>query len=293
MTEIKLWGGEYNGYSTYRGTAEGDHGVFTRNTRSDGRVYAGRIVNGYPCVGVLTWPDGDTCFVECDADGKEHGRELRCNADGETAYRLYEHGNSKEWAYLRADGTCTYKNKVCCADYAPFVALQEKVMPIKARPPLLWLPQPPVCRIFYPAIAPPVGPIGHCFGTRRSWRRPTPTRCALAAFAISLRGPCGTATCQTMHRASNLDDAPRRRVHHACATTSCVVHPSAVRARSANPHAPPLFQSRSARPRGASRPAAGCTCRFDTPRAARMPTRVAVAFRTVHLHSGPIAPTKL
>ena len=47
---------------------------------------------------------------------------------------------------------------------------------------------------FFRPHRPPVGPIGHCFGTRRSWRRPTPTRCAPAASAISLRGPCGTAT---------------------------------------------------------------------------------------------------
>jgi hypothetical protein len=39
--------------------------------------------------------------------------------------------------------------------------------------------------------------------------------------------------------------------------------------------------------------AAGCTCLFYTPHAARtLPTRVAVAFRTAHLHSGPIARAK-
>ena len=43
----------------------------------------------------------------------------------------------------------------------------------------------------------------------------------------------------------------------------------------------------------ASRDAAGCTCLFYTPHAARTPpTRVAIAFRTAHLHSGPIARTK-
>ncbi len=42
-----------------------------------------------------------------------------------------------------------------------------------------------------------------------------------------------------------------------------------------------------------SRLAAGCTCRLYTPRAAcTPPTRVAVAFRTAHLHSGPVARTK-
>ena len=43
----------------------------------------------------------------------------------------------------------------------------------------------------------------------------------------------------------------------------------------------------------ASRAAAGCTCLFYTPHAARTPpTRAAAAFRTAHLHSGPIARTK-
>jgi hypothetical protein len=43
----------------------------------------------------------------------------------------------------------------------------------------------------------------------------------------------------------------------------------------------------------ASRVAAGCTCPFYTPHHARTPpTRVAAAFRTAHLHSGPIARTK-
>ena len=39
--------------------------------------------------------------------------------------------------------------------------------------------------------------------------------------------------------------------------------------------------------------AAGCACRLHTPRGARTPpTRVAAAFRTAHLHSGPISRTK-
>ena len=43
----------------------------------------------------------------------------------------------------------------------------------------------------------------------------------------------------------------------------------------------------------ASRDAAGCTCLFYTPHTARtLPTRVAAAFRTAHLHSGPISRTK-
>jgi hypothetical protein len=126
MTEIKFWG------STYRGTAEGEYGVFTNN--NSGNVYAGRIADGYARVGVRTATNGNTWFAECDADGKWHGRYLQCYADGDTWYFLCEHGNRKEYAVLYADGTCAYDGKACRADFAPFVALQAKVLPIKARP---------------------------------------------------------------------------------------------------------------------------------------------------------------
>jgi hypothetical protein len=192
MTEIQFWG------FTYRGTAEGDHGVFTN---SDGTVYAGQIAGDYACVGVATRTNGDTFFVECDADGDVHGRWLVCYANGDTVYSRCEHGSDKEYAILRADGTCYYDFKVCGADYAPFAALQATVVPIKARPRINGPQQPP---LFMPhsfaTHRPPVGPIGHWFGTRRSWRRPTPTRCALAASAISsLHGPRVTlhSSCQT------------------------------------------------------------------------------------------------
>ena len=127
MTEImKFWG------DTYVGTAEGDHGVFTDN--SNGTVYAGSIAGGFACVGVATWTDGTTAFVECDADGKEHGRGLGCFAGGDTQYSRFEHGSEKEYAGLDADGTCAYNWKACPADYAPFAALRAMVVPIKARP---------------------------------------------------------------------------------------------------------------------------------------------------------------
>jgi hypothetical protein len=143
MTEIT-----FRGY-TYVGTAEGDHGVFTDN--SDGAVYAGQIADGKPRVGVLTLTDGSTTFVECDADGKSHGRELVCIAGGETWYRRCEHGSEKESAVLRADGTCAYDYKYCRADYAPFVALRATVVPIKARPP----PVPPTAACVPHSLPPP------------------------------------------------------------------------------------------------------------------------------------------
>ena len=177
MTEIKFDG------STFRGTAEGDHGVFTS---SNGTVYAGQIARGAACVGVLTWTDGTTAFVECDADGIVHGRVLACVADGNTEYRRWEHGWQKEEAVLYADGTCYYDGEACTADYAPFAALRAMVVPIKARPPR-------TAAFLYAAFIsrphrPRVGPISAIvFGTRRSWRRPTPTRCAPADSAISLQ----------------------------------------------------------------------------------------------------------
>ena len=125
MTEIKFWG------YTYVGTAEGDHGVFTD---SDGTVFAGQIVGDAARVGVLTQTSGRTTFVECDADGQAHGRKLVCTAGGHTVYRRWEHGSIKESAVLCADGTCKYDRKACRADFAPFVQLQAKVLPIKARP---------------------------------------------------------------------------------------------------------------------------------------------------------------
>jgi hypothetical protein len=126
MTEINAFG------FTYRGTAEGDHGVFTDR---DGDVFAGQIADDSACVGVLTLTDGTTWFVECDADGKEHGRWLGCIADtGDTWYNRWEHGSRKESALLRADGTCAYDGEDCRADFAPFVALRAMVVPIKARP---------------------------------------------------------------------------------------------------------------------------------------------------------------
>ena len=58
---------------------------------------------------------------------------MDCNTGEDAGYRLYEHGNVKERAWLYADGTCEYEGEACRADFAPFVALQAKVLPIKAR----------------------------------------------------------------------------------------------------------------------------------------------------------------
>jgi hypothetical protein len=283
MTEIKFTGG-----CTFRGTAEGDHGVFTG---IGGRVFAGQIAGDCACIGVLTDTRGNTYFVECDADGEFHGRVLGCDAGGDTEYYRCEHGSDKEVALLRADGTCEYNYEACRADYAPFVALQAMVSPIKARPrtsaPNSRLS---LCRIFSPP------PPANRSNRPLVWHsQELATTHADKVRARRLRHQPLWALWHSNCQANAPRVQPGRRtggrVHHACATTACVVHPSAVRARAANPHAPPLSPSLAARPRGASRSAAGCPCRLYTPRAARTPTHVAVAFRTARLHSGPISRT--
>ena len=74
MSTIQFW------------ASEGEFGVFT--DPSDGAVFAGSHVNGCARVGVNTFISGTACFTEYDADGKRHGRDLRCCADGNTWYRL-------------------------------------------------------------------------------------------------------------------------------------------------------------------------------------------------------------
>ncbi len=197
MTEIKFWG------ITYIGTTDGDHGVFT--DPDDGAVYAGEIVRGSACVGVNTRTNG-TDYVECDAGGIPHGRYLECDADGYTWYHLYEHGSEKEWALLAADGGCCYDGEECRADYAPFVALQAKVLPIKARP-----HQRPHSRpyaAFSAPTAPPIGPIGRVLALAEVGNDPRRQGARSSASAIGLRAPCDTPAVNQMHRASNLDDAP-------------------------------------------------------------------------------------
>jgi hypothetical protein len=211
MTEIKAF------RSTYRGTAEGDHGVFTY---SDGTVYAGSIADGSACVGVVKTISGNTFFVECDADGEAHGRALDYYADGDTWYILREHGTDKETAVLNANGTCAYNREWCRADYAPFVALRAKVMPIKARPPLV-APCRLLCRIFSPPSR-SNRPLlwhaqelatAHADKVRACRLRHQP---AWASWHSSCKNECTARPTWTTHRAE--------WVHDACG----LVHPSAV-----------------------------------------------------------------
>jgi hypothetical protein len=236
MTEINAFG------STFVGTAEGDHGVFAH---CDGHVYAGQIAGDHACIGVLTWPSGNTTFVECDADGKRHGRELTCNADEYTAYIRYEHGSQKEYAVLYADGTCAYDGTACRADYAPFMALQAMVVPIKARP----TTRAPnsrlsLCRIYPPPPARQSVPsaIVLAFAGAGDDPRRQGAHLRLRHPACMARASHSTAAAKQMRRASDLDDAPGRKgVQRMRHTTTCVVHPSAVPCTAEDPRAlPPL-----------------------------------------------------
>ncbi len=202
---------KFNG-STFRGTAEGDHGVFTK---SDGTVFEGEIANGSACVGVATETDGYTWFVECDADGWTHGRVLTCTAGGDTYYRRYEHGSRKEYALLRADGTCHYNGEDCRAGYAPFVALRAKVVPIKARRPLVPPQQPP---LFMPPFSPPPPPrrsnrplFWHSQELATTHADKVRAQLPPPSVACMDRALHSTASAKQMHHASNLDAAPGRK----------------------------------------------------------------------------------
>jgi hypothetical protein len=238
MTEIKFWGG------TYIGTADGDHGVFT--DPENGSVYAGKIDRGCPKVGVVTWTDGTTDFIECNAHGKVHGRYLRCWAGGNTEFQHCMNNTAHEYAALGAGGTCAYNDKICRADYAPFLALQAKVLQIKARP-HLFTHSRPLRRIFPAPIARQsvqsaivLALAGAGDDPRRQGARPTPPSACMTHKQIH-----PTAAATQMHRASNLDGAPGGRVHYACATTHMRGAPfprPVPSVRRSGPHAPPPFR---------------------------------------------------
>ncbi len=112
---------------TFHGISVESRGVFT-NKR--GWTYAGQIRDGYACgLGVLTWPNGKV-YAEHGPDGKFDGRWLERYlvrsatnytdytdysrwANGNTNYSLFERGGKqKEFAYVYADGRCTYNSRL-------------------------------------------------------------------------------------------------------------------------------------------------------------------------------------
>jgi hypothetical protein len=227
---------------------------------------------------------------------------LDCYAGGDTVYRRFEHGSLKEHAVLYANGTCKYDIKACRADYAPFVALRAKVLPIKARP-RTSAPTAACMPPFFRQPSPPSRSHRPLFWhsqelatthadmvrTCRLRHQPPPSAC-MGLVAQQLPNKCTARPTWTTHRAG--------RVHHACDTNhmcSAPLPPSRAR-RAAQWALVRLRLFRHVRHALVER----CDLRRAahvgvTPQyAARTPpTRVAVAFRTVHLHSGPISRTKL
>jgi hypothetical protein len=118
---------------TYHGISVFGRGVFT-NDEYGRRTYAGQCKDGHACgLGVATWSDGVKVYAEHGPDGKFDGRWLRHNADGGTNYGLLERGESKESAYVYADGRSLYNGEVCAPDDPRLLALIAQVAPVEVR----------------------------------------------------------------------------------------------------------------------------------------------------------------
>jgi hypothetical protein len=155
---------------TFRGISVFGRGVFT-NDEYGGRTYAGQIRDGHACgLGVATWLSGIKEYTEHGPDGKYDGRHLWRYAHGHTTYGLYERGEQKDYAIMRADGTCTYNFVVCAPDDPRLLALIALVAPVEVRPTRPSLPGPPLAS----PLAPKQSSDGSAgsFCPRRRWRPP-------------------------------------------------------------------------------------------------------------------------
>jgi hypothetical protein len=103
------------------GVTRGNVGVYTHE---DGHTYAGAHegakAHGY---GVVKYSSGNTYSAQF-ANGKWHGHGEAHFANGDLGYYLWEYGEPKHWAIVRANGACTYDNEPCGADHADLVALK-------------------------------------------------------------------------------------------------------------------------------------------------------------------------
>jgi hypothetical protein len=163
---------------TFRGTCVFGRGVFSK--RFDG-TYAGQCRGGYACgLGVVTWPDGNKDYAEHGPDGQCDGRYLRRWCAGDTAYVMFERGESNDEAQLFADGTCDYNGEVCAPDDPRLLALIAHVAPVEVRPAVpAPHPQSPPTRL--QAIVRCAG----LFCAVRRWRPPWPPRCTTAPHAVA------------------------------------------------------------------------------------------------------------
>ena len=118
---------------TYHGISVDGRGVFTDK---DGDTYAGQYRDGYACgLGVLTWSDGSKDYAEYGPDGERDGRHLDRNAVGDTVYRLWERGETKDCAIVYANGLrCSYNIYACTPDDPRLLALIAQVAPVEVRP---------------------------------------------------------------------------------------------------------------------------------------------------------------
>jgi hypothetical protein len=153
-----------------------------------GWTYAGQCKDGYACgLGVLTWSGGKV-YAEYGPDGEYDGRRLERFAKGDTEYYLFERGGKrKDYAYVYADGRCTYSGEDCAPDDPRLLALIAQVAPVEVR---AAAPAP------HPLLGPPLAPkqssdgSAGSFCSRRRWRPPWPPRCIPMPHAVA--GRCAT-----------------------------------------------------------------------------------------------------
>jgi hypothetical protein len=118
---------------TFHGISLFGRGVFTNDTY--GWTYAGQCKDGYACgLGVLTCPSGFKVYAEHGPDGQYDGRQLVRSVSGITWYRMYERGERKDSAVVKADGRCTYNDLACAPDDPRLLALIAQVAPVEVRP---------------------------------------------------------------------------------------------------------------------------------------------------------------
>jgi hypothetical protein len=122
-----------NNGDTYHGISVIGCGVFTNGEY--GMTYAGQCKDGYACgLGVLTWPCGSKAYAEHGPDGQWEGRWLRRPANGGTIDYVYERGETKLYAIVRADGSFLYNWEDCAPDDPRLLALIAQVAPVEVRP---------------------------------------------------------------------------------------------------------------------------------------------------------------
>jgi hypothetical protein len=119
---------------TYHGISVFGRGVFTCD-KYGGSTYAGQCKDGHACgLGVLTWSNGSKVYAEHGPGGQFDGRYLDRSAHGGTWYRLFERGEYKDFAYVSANGHCSYNFVACAPDDPRLLALIAHVAPVEVRP---------------------------------------------------------------------------------------------------------------------------------------------------------------